>query len=296
MLQELIEEPLPAAETESAGVIEANKSGIIDKLTSDLPVMLIADDDTEIRSYIRHIFGDSFNICETENGADGYELVKRETPDIVITDIKMAKMDGIELCSKIKNNPSIAHIPVILLTASSSDEIKLKGIEGGAEDYITKPFDKDIIIARVQNILKGRNRLQQYFFNAVTLKPAAQVGGEHKEFIDRCIEIVEEHIDNPDFTVNMFCKAIGMSHPALYKKVKAVSGLTVNVFVRYIRLRKAAELLITSNKTITEVAYITGFNDIRYFRQQFYELFKINPSEYIKNYRKVLGKRAMKSS
>ena len=290
MLQELIEEPLLTAEAESDHITEANKSEIIDKLTSDLPAMLIVDDNAEIRSYIKQIFDDTFNIYETEDGADGYEIVMRETPDIVITDIKMNKMDGIELCSKIKNNPSIAHIPVILLTASSSDEIKLKGIEGGAEDYITKPFDKDIIIARVQNILNGRNRLQQYFFNAVTLKPVTHVAGEHKEFVARCIQIIEEHIDNPDFTVNMFCKTIGMSHPALYKKVKAVSGLTVNVFVRYIRLRKAAELLITTNKTITEVAYITGFNDLRYFREQFYELFKINPSEYIKNYRKVLGK------
>jgi DNA-binding response OmpR family regulator len=293
MLQELIEEPLQTAEAENNSVIETNKSGIIDKLTSDLPAMLIVDDNAEIRSYIKQIFDDTFNMYEAEDGDDGYELLMRETPDIVISDIKMKKMDGIELCSKIKNNPSVAHIPVILLTASSSDEIKLKGIEGGAEDYITKPFDKDIIIARVQNILKGRNRLQQYFFSAITLKPATHVAGEHKEFIERCIEIVEEHIDNPDFTVNMFCKAIGMSHPALYKKVKAVSGLTVNVFVRYIRLRKAAELLITTNKTITEVAYITGFNDIRYFREQFYELFKINPSAYIKSYRKVLGKRAM---
>lgn len=293
MLQELIEEPLPAAEAENDKAVEANKSGIIDKLTSGLPAMLIVDDNAEMRSYIKQIFDGAFTIYETENGADGYDLVMRETPDIVISDIKMKKMDGIELCSKIKNNPSIAHIPVILLTASSSDEIKLKGLEGGAEDYITKPFDKDIIIARVQNILKGRNRLQQYFFNAVTLQPATHMAGEQKEFIERCIEIVEEHIDNPDFTVNMFCKAIGMSHPALYKKVKAVSGLTVNVFVRYIRLRKAAELLITTNKTITEIAYITGFNDVRYFREQFYELFKIKPSEYIKSYRKVLGKGTM---
>jgi AraC-like DNA-binding protein len=100
---------------------------------------------------------------------------------------------------------------------------------------------------------------------------------------------VEEHLDDPDFTVEKFCKRIGMSHPALYKKVRAVSGLTVNVFVRYIRLRRAAELMITSHKTITEVAYLTGFNDVRYFREQFFELFKERPSDYIKKYRRVLG-------
>ena len=200
----------------------------------------------------------------------------------------MKEMGGIELCRKIKETDAIAHIPVILLTGSSSEEIKLEGIEGGAEDYITKPFDKEIIVARVQNILKGRNRLQQYFFNAVTLKPLTSIAGEHKQFIERCIAVVEDHLDNPDFTIQTFCKAIGMSHPSLYKKVKAVSGLTINVFIRYIPLRKAAELLITTDKTITEIAYITGFNDIRYFREQFFELFKMKPSDYVKNYRKVL--------
>jgi AraC-like DNA-binding protein len=137
--------------------------------------------------------------------------------------------------------------------------------------------------------LKGKNRLQQYFFNAVTLKPNSHIAGEHKEFIERCIAIVENHLDDPNFTIPTFCREVGMSHPSLYKKVKAVSGLTVNVFVRYLRLRKAAELLITTDKTIVEVTYITGFNDIRYFREQFYKLFELNPSEYVKRYRKVMG-------
>lgn len=288
ILQELVADSSVANVLNEEVPVRENKSKVIDKLTSDLPSILIVDDNAEIRSYIRQVFTGSFNIYEAEDGTDGYEIVLKETPDVIISDIKMKKMDGIELCQKIKTNPSVAHIPIILLTASSSDEVKLKSIEGGAEDYITKPFDKEIILARVQNILKGRNRLQQYFFNAVTLKPLTSIAGEHKQFIERCIAVVEDHLDNPDFTIQTFCKAIGMSHPSLYKKVKAVSGLTINVFIRYIRLRKAAELLITTDKTITEIAYITGFNDIRYFREQFFELFKMKPSDYVKNYRKVL--------
>ena len=147
-----------------------------------------------------------------------------------------------------------------------------------------------MITARVRNILRGRNRLQEYFFNAITLKPAASPAGQHKEFIERCIVIVENHLQEPDFTIPAFCKEIGMSHPSLYKKVKAVSGLTVNVFIRYLRLRKAAELLINTNKSIVEITYITGFNDIKYFRSQFHKLFEMNPSDYIKRYRKVLGR------
>jgi signal transduction histidine kinase/ligand-binding sensor domain-containing protein/DNA-binding NarL/FixJ family response regulator len=294
ILQELVEDTETHSLSNKSPVRE-NKSKVIDQLTSDLPSMLIVDDNAEIRSYIKQIFTGTFNIYEAEDGIDGYEQVLKESPDVVISDIKMKKMDGIELCQKIKNNPSFAHIPVILLTASSSDEIKLKGIEGGAEDYITKPFDKEIIVARVQNILKGRDRLQQYFFNAVTLKPVTSIAGEHKQFIERCIAVVEDHLDNPDFTIQTFCKAVGMSHPSLYKKVKAVSGLTINVFIRYIRLRKAADLLITTDKTITEIAYITGFNDIRYFREQFLELFKMRPSDYVKNYRKVLRGKTVES-
>ena len=288
MLQELVEEP----ETESAADygIPANESAVIDKLSSGLPTMVIIDDSAEIRSYLCKIFSRSFNIFWADDGSTGYKLILKHTPDIVISDIRMKEMGGIELCKKIKGTDAIAHIPVILLTGSSSEEIKLEGIEGGAEDYITKPFDSEMITARVRNILRGRNRLQEYFFNAITLKPAASPAGQHKEFIERCIAIVENHLQEPDFTIPAFCKEIGMSHPSLYKKVKAVSGLTVNVFIRYLRLRKAAELLINTNKSIVEITYITGFNDIKYFRSQFHKLFEMNPSDYIKRYRKVLGR------
>ena len=292
LLQELVEEPVN--DMLSVDTASRNKSAIIDKLTSELPSMLIVDDNPEMLGYIRYVFESTYKIFEASDGAEGYQMVISETPDIVISDVMMKQVGGIELCKKIKENPSLAHIPVILLTGSSSDEIKLKGIEGGAEDYITKPFNKDIIIARVQNILRGRNRLQQYFFNAVTLKPNFNIAGEHKAFIEECIGVVENHLDDPDFNIQIFCREIGMSYPSLYKKVKSVSGLTVNVFIRYIRLKKAAELLINTDKTIVEVTYITGFNDIKYFRQQFNKLFNMNPSDYVVKYRKVLGAKQLK--
>lgn len=289
ILHELVEEPSVENESTENASPAKNKATVIDKLTSDLPAMVIVDDNAEIRAYLRQIFHASFTVSEAADGEEGYERVLSESPEIVISDVMMKNVGGIELCRKIKSNPSLAHIPVVLLTASSSDASKLQGIEGGAEDYITKPFDRDIIVARVQNILKGRNRLQQYFFNAVTLKPTTTVAGEHKEFIERCMAVVDAHLDNPEFTINTLSREMGMSHPSLYKKVKTVSGLTVNVFIRYIRLRKAAELLITTDKTILEVTYLTGFNDVRYFREQFQKLFQMKPSDYVKRYRKVLG-------
>jgi DNA-binding response OmpR family regulator/anti-sigma regulatory factor (Ser/Thr protein kinase) len=273
-----------------------NKSQVIDKIISGLPTMVIVDDDADLRGYIKEIFIHQFNIYEAADGLSAFALIGKQMPDIVVSDVVMGKMDGIELCRKLKEDPFLAHIPVILLTGSSSEQSKLKGLECGAEDYVSKPFSKELILARVQNILKSRSRLQQYFFNKITLKPTAGIEADHKEFLERCIEIVEQHMDNPDFSVQVFCQEIGMSHPALYKRIKAISGLTVNVFIRYLRLRKAAELLINTSKTIVEVTYITGFNDLKYFREQFTKLFGMNPSEFIRRYRKPLGNKIIRNA
>ena len=289
IIQELVGDTEGETASGNKDVIRDNESKVIDKIISGLPTMVIVDDNTELRNYVKEIFQQKFNIYEADDGVPAFEIINKELPDIVISDVIMKQMSGIELCRKIKETDHLAHIPVILLTASSSDQSKLQGIEHGAEDYINKPFDKELIIARVENILKSRNRLQQYFFNIVTLKPSSNVDGDNKEFLERCIQIVDANMDNPDFTIQKFSRLIGMSHPSLYKRIKSISGLTVNVFIRYLRLRKAAELLINTDKTIVEITYITGFNDMKYFREQFVRLFGMNPSEYVKRYRRPLG-------
>jgi signal transduction histidine kinase/ligand-binding sensor domain-containing protein/DNA-binding NarL/FixJ family response regulator len=271
-----------------------NKSNVIDKIISGLPTMVIVDDDAELRSYVKEIFIDQFNIYETNDGMAAFALISKELPDIVVSDVVMAEMDGIELCRKLKENARLAHIPIILLTGSSSEKTKLMGLECGAEDYVSKPFSKELIVARVQNILRSRNRLQQYFFNTITLQPTSSIEADHKEFLERCMEIVDQYMDNPAFNVQLFCQEIGMSQPTLYKRIKAISGLTVNVFIRYLRLRKAAELLINTSNTVVEVTYATGFNDLRYFREQFSKLFGMTPSEFIRRYRKPLGNKIIK--
>lgn len=290
IIHELVEEVREDGDKESD-----NQSKVIDKIISGLPTMVIVDDDADLRSYIREIFAPRFNIYETEDGVAAYDLIGKQMPDIVVSDVVMGRMDGIDLCRRLKEDPFLAHIPIILLTGSSSEQSKLKGLECGAEDYISKPFSKELIVARVQNILKSRSRLQQYFFNTITLKPTTGIEADHKEFLERCMEIVERHMDNPEFTVQVFCQEIGMSHPALYKRIKAISGLTINVFIRWLRLRKAAELLINTNKTIVEVTYITGFNDLKYFREQFSKLFGMTPSGFIRQYRKPLGNKIGKT-
>lgn len=256
-------------------------------LSSDTKTMLLIDDNHQIRSYLKQIFAADFEIFEADNGTQGLELVYHLVPDIVISDVMMQGLSGIEVCSRIKEDQVLNHIPVILLTASSSPEIKLKGIEGGADDYISKPFEKELLIARVNGILKSRNNLQKYFYNEITLKSNdLKISQEYKEFLEKCLQIVELHLSDPDFSIKTLATEINMSHSNLYKRIKSISGQSANSFIRFIRLRKAAEILLTTDSTVYETASMVGINDLKYFREQFNKLFGINPSDYVKKYRK----------
>jgi YesN/AraC family two-component response regulator len=244
------------------------------------------DDNAEIRNYLQLLFSEKFLFYEADNGEDGLKMAREYSPDIIISDVFMKGMSGVELCNTIKQDPSLNHIPVILLTASPSQEIKLKGIECGADDYIVKPFEKELLIARIDNILQNRNVLQRYFFDKITLKKNdARISTEYKNFLERCISIVEDNLDKDTFTIKVLAAEIGMSHSNLYKKVKLVSGHSVNAFIRFIRLRRAAVLLLSTGCNVNEAAFGVGISDMKYFREQFSGLFGMNPSEYIKKYR-----------
>jgi ligand-binding sensor domain-containing protein/signal transduction histidine kinase/DNA-binding response OmpR family regulator len=274
---------LAAVETETTVTAKSPEA-----LSSDTKTMLLIDDNQQIRTYLKQIFCGEFEIFEADNGTDGLDLVYHLVPDIVISDVMMQGLSGIEVCSRIKEDAVLNHIPVILLTASSSPEIKLKGIEGGADDYISKPFEKEILVARVNGILKSRNNLQKYFYNEITLNKSndLKISQEYKEFLEKCLQIVEQHLTDPDFSIKTLAAEIGMSHSNLYKRIKSISGQSANSFIRFIRLRKAAEILLTTDSTVYETAYKVGLNDLKYFREQFNKLFGINPSDYIKKYRK----------
>lgn len=271
---------------EEPPVAQAIKTKKAESFSFESKTMLIVDDNAQIRAYLKQIFSDDFEVLEAENGADGLEMVYQLLPDIIISDVMMPDVSGIELCSKVKEDPALNHIPVLLLTASSSPEIKLKGIEGGADDYISKPFEKEQLVARVAGILKSRNNLQKYFYNEITLKSNdLKIPPDYKEFLDQCIKIVEDNLAVGDFCIKTLADTIGMSHSNLYKKIRAISGQSANGFIRFIRLRKAAEMLLNTNCTVSEVAYKVGINDPKYFREQFSKLFGVNPSEYIKKFR-----------
>jgi signal transduction histidine kinase/ligand-binding sensor domain-containing protein/DNA-binding response OmpR family regulator len=263
----------------------------LEPLISENQSILIIDDDHQIREYIAQVFEERFTVYQSDSAEEGLYYAQKYMPDIIISDVNMQGMSGIDLCKVIKNTSALSHIPVILLTGSSSSQTKLEGVEGGADDYITKPFEKELLVARVASILKSRTTLQKYFYNEVTLqKNPLKISEEYKNFLERCISVVEHHLDDDQFTIKIFASEIGMSHSNLYKRVKAISGQSVNAFIRFIRLRKAAEILINTNSNINETALQVGFNDAKYFREQFSKLFGMKPSEYVKKYRKVFGK------
>jgi ligand-binding sensor domain-containing protein/signal transduction histidine kinase/DNA-binding response OmpR family regulator len=284
-LEELIEE-LPVKLTQDEG-----EAILLDMMISDQQSMLIIDDNTEIREYIKRIFKTHYKLYEADNCDEGFEMIKELLPDVVISDIVMPGINGIELCKLVKDNSALNHIPVLLLTAELTPDIKLQATEAGAYDCMSKPFEKELLIARVSAILKNRSNLQTYFYNEITLKSNnLKISEEYKDFLNRCIAVIENHLHNPDFNIKILAAKVGMSHSNLYKKVKLISGQSVNSFIRYIRIRKSAELFINTNCNVNEAAYRVGLNDIKYFREQFHKLFGMNPSEFIKKHRVAFHK------
>lgn len=282
---------LIAQEQEDSGNSTNESMGNLELLISDLHTILIVDDNLEIIDYIRKIFKENFRIYTADNGLEGLRLCKEYLPDIVISDVNMDGLNGIELCRTVKEDSALSHIPVILLTGDPSPEVKLKGIEVGAYDFISKPFDTELFTAKINGIIKNRTNLQSYFYNEITLKSDAhKVSQDDKGFLQKCITIIEENLMEQSFNVKILASDLGMSHSNLYKKIKSTSGQSVNGFIRFIRLRKAAELLINTNLNINEAAFRVGINDIKYFREQFQKLFKLTPSEFIKKHRKSFHK------
>ncbi|WP_412467530.1 two-component regulator propeller domain-containing protein [Pedobacter sp. KLB.chiD] len=260
-------------------------------LLSTQDLILIVEDNENIREYIQGIFKHDHLVITASSGKEGLEQAIKHLPDIIISDIMMEDGTGLELCSAIKNNPTLGHIPVILLTALSDAENRLKGTQCGADDYITKPFAKELLMARVKTLLENRTKLQQYFYNEITFKKQNfKISPEYREFLSTCINIIERNIGDESFNIKKFSQEIGMSHSGLYRKVKSISGQSIAGFIRFIRLRKSAELMVESNYTIKEIAWEVGINDIKYFRKQFSALFGMNPSDYMKTYRNTARK------
>jgi len=254
-----------------------------EEINEQLSTILIVDDNPDIVAYLKENFEDSFNAITARNGKIGLEMAIEHMPDLIISDIMMPEMDGLEFCKKIKGEIATSHIPVILLTARTSDVFQAEGLETGADDYITKPFDEKILNIRVKNLIDSRKKLRERYSKEVTLMPRdITITKPDENLLDRVIEIIEDNISDNDLKVEWIARELGMSHSILYKKVMALTDLSIVEFVRTIRLKKASMLLSKTDFTVSEVSHEVGFTDPKYFSKCFQKLFGTTPSSYRK--------------
>lgn len=247
----------------------------------NLPLMLIIDDNEEMRNYILNEFKLQYRVLVASDGNMAYDQAINEIPDIIISDIMMPVMDGVELCRRLKTDERTSHIPIILLTVKNSDENTVEGLENGADDYIPKPFNISILKARVNNLYQSRLLLRNKFKKEpeATVKEISCSLADER-FLKKAYEIVEKHLAKPDFDAQQFSSELGMSRAQLYRKIDAVSGQSVHEFIRIVRLKKAAELLTSSNFPVSEIVEKVGFNSFAYFTKNFKEYFGVTPSKY----------------
>ncbi|MEL6853325.1 MAG: hybrid sensor histidine kinase/response regulator transcription factor, partial [Bacteroidota bacterium] len=246
------------------------------------PKVLIIEDNPDVRTFLRLSLEQQFLIEEAVSGEEGLLVMQDSTPDLVVCDVMMPQMDGIEVTKRIKSNLRYSHVPVILLTAQTALEYKLQGLEMGADDYIAKPFHPEILRARIHNLISNRRQLHHRF---VQMNPFAEVqltaNPTDERFMRSVLELMHERMGDPGFSVKELASAIGMSHSVLYRKIKGLTGLNAKEFMVNLRLHKAAQLLKQPGIKVSEVAFEVGFNDPRYFSTAFRKQFKLSPSQYM---------------
>lgn len=243
--------------------------------------VLIVEDNPDMRAYMRGYLSEYYRLVEAEDGAQGIKQALKHAPDLIISDVMMPNMDGFQFCERIKSDERTSHIPVILLTARASGESKIQGLETGADDYLTKPFDARELRVRVSNLIEQRRRLQERFRRELVIQPSEiTVTSMDETFLKKVMAAVEAHIDDPAFETDDLAREAGVSRRHLNRKLRALTGQSVREFIRTLRLKRAAQLLQQKSGTVTEIAYEVGFQSIAHFAKIFREEFGVAPSEY----------------
>ena len=247
------------------------------------PVVLLIEDNEDFRFYLKDNLKQSYFIVEAQNGKQGWNKVLAAHPDLIVSDISMPEMTGIDLCSKIRADKRTSHIPVILLTALTGEEQLLKGLETGANDYMTKPFNFEVLLSKIKNLLIQHEALRKTYKKQIEASPAEiDIETADEKFIKQALAVVEKNMANPDFSVEELSRELCMSRVALYKKLLLITQKSPIEFIRNIRLKRAALLLQKSQLTVAEIAYEVGFNNPKYFAKYFKAEFGLLPSSYIK--------------
>ena len=252
--------------------------------------LLLVEDNLELRFFLRSVFVSQFDVIEAADGVEGLEKAKKFVPDMIVSDIMMPEKDGLAMIKEIRENLSTSHIPVILLTAKRDMESKLQGVEQGADDYITKPFSATYLKAKVDNILARRSKLQHLYranlmneslvVDDETTPPQTEMSVHDRKFMDKLMELMEKNMDNGDLIVDDLVKELAVSRSVFFKKLKSLTGLAPVEFIKEIRVKRAAHLIETGNYSMTQIAYMVGINDPRYFSKCFKQHYGMTPTEY----------------
>jgi DNA-binding response OmpR family regulator len=245
-------------------------------------IILVVEDNPDVRSYIADQFKGQYQIVEAENGRIGLERALEATPDLIISDIMMPEMDGTEFCKLLKTNEKTSHIPVVMLTALAEQGDRIKGLELGADDYLVKPFDARELTVRVANLIEGRKRLHDHYRRSLTsFAPSTPIEAESVDalFLKKVREAVEANLDDENFSVVELGNQVGMSRSQLHRKLSALTGYSPNEVIRNMRLERAKQLLEKKAGNASEIAYMTGFNSPAYFAKCFKDYFGVTPSE-----------------
>lgn len=270
--------PVSAEKKETTGLLEESVSKPMQKSAQTL---LVVEDNEELRNFLVTELGKNYRVLEAPNGVLAEKLVVEELPDLVVSDVMMPLMDGLELCRRIKSDLRTSHIPVLLLTAKVSEEHKLNGFQSGADEYLPKPFRLDMLLLRIQQLIEQQEKRKGAFSGKIVVNPAEiTVSSLDEQLLQKALDCVERNMGNPDYSVQQLSQDLGMDRSVLYKKLQSLTGLSPLEFIRSLRLKRAARLLIQGGLPVTEVAEMVGFNTPKYFTKYFKEMFGVTPSQY----------------
>lgn len=250
--------------------------------------VLLVEDNEEVRNYVKECLEPYFFVLEADNGETAFDLVVDKYPDIVVSDIMMPRKDGLELCTQIKEDMRTGHIPVILMTARSMVMQIKEGFSSGADDYIVKPFNMDVLIYRIRNILTSREKLRSLYGKKFAPESiGVEIVSGTDKFTQKFFEVIEKNIANPELNIDLICREVGLSRTNLYRKLKAITELSPVELIRNKRLEIAAKLLLESDYSVSEISTCVGFNSHAYFTQCFKSVYGCSPTEFLIEHKKT---------
>jgi signal transduction histidine kinase/ligand-binding sensor domain-containing protein/DNA-binding response OmpR family regulator len=273
--------PEPATETANALALTNEPTTL-----ATLPRLLVVEDNDEVRQYLQQLFAPDFEVLVAADGLEGWNLALAQSPTVVVSDVMMPRSDGLELCQKLKQHPKTAHIPVLLLTARTAALHEVEGLGLGADDYVSKPFNPLVLQAKVTALLRNRHQLREYYQRQLLLEPTEVIIPDaDRLLLEQAMRTVEAHLTDPAFSVGVLADALSMSQSVVYRRIKGITGQTVVEFIRDVRMKRAAQLLVQTQLRVSEVASQVGVENVKYFRKTFQKIYGMVPSEYARQHR-----------